>query len=709
MTSFFNRSPKHQSHHYQQQQQQQQHQDVTDISYSMENVSISSNAMMDIDTSYRSSKPTFNNPPQQQQVQNNLFNKENITPLNSPTKSILHNSPQTKSSTSPQHLYNKLVNANYNGNSPQPPSHQQQQQNNNRALQNNINQLQPPLNKRYKLTEEEFYSKANSARTKRLTSIAQLYFLDYYCDMFDYVINRRERTCIVEKNLLTDPIYKNDIIKQQFEWKNYIGRERALLRKRRLKPKHKDFEMITQIGQGGYGQVFLSRKRDTREICALKILNKKLLIKLDETRHVLTERDILTNTRSDWLVKLLYAFQDHEKVFLAMEFVPGGDFRTLLNNTGYLIPPHARFYISEMFAAVNSLHELGFTHRDLKPENFLIDSKGHIKLTDFGLAAGTVCNDRIESMKIKLQNLQNLNDFNEPNSNSNSNDNGYQVPSSLIYERQKIFKQSQQQQQNSNNTTANSIVGSPDYMALEVLEGKNYNYTIDYWSLGCMLFEALCGYPPFSGSKQDETYYNLKHWKTCLRRPQTKDGRYVFSDRTWNLIIKLIASPNNRLQNFKQVQQQNYFNDIKDWNNLRLKTPPFTPQLDNEEDAGYFDDFEDDEMMMKYKDVFARQEQNEQLLEKSNNNNEGITTINTKFGKRFNGSKFNDNFIGFTFKHKSNPNNKFTNGNTNRYANNNNNNNNNNYNNNNGEINLLNMVENGNSRSSRLNPLATLY
>ncbi|KHC57776.1 hypothetical protein MGC_02062, partial [Candida albicans P37039] len=443
MTNFFNRSPKHQSHHYQPHQQ-----DVTDISYSMENVSISSNAMMDIDTSYRSSKPTYNNPQQQQQqqqqqqAQNNLFNKENITPLNSPTKSILHNSPQqAKSSTSPQHLYNKLVNANYNGNSPQPGIQQQQ---NNRALQNNINQLQPPLNKRYKLTEAEFYAKANSARTKRLTSIAQLYFLDYYCDMFDYVINRRERTAIVEKNLLTDPMYKNDITKQQFEWKNYIGRERALLRKRRLKPKHKDFEMITQIGQGGYGQVFLSRKRDTREICALKILNKKLLIKLDETRHVLTERDILTNTRSDWLVKLLYAFQDQEKVFLAMEFVPGGDFRTLLNNTGYLIPPHARFYISEMFAAVNSLHELGFTHRDLKPENFLIDSKGHIKLTDFGLAAGTVCNDRIESMKIKLQNLQNLNDFNDDSNNDNHH---YQVPSSLIYERQKIFKQSQQQQQ----------------------------------------------------------------------------------------------------------------------------------------------------------------------------------------------------------------------------------------------------------------------
>ncbi|CAI5757700.1 unnamed protein product [Candida verbasci] len=580
----------------------------------MENVSIGSN-MMDVDTSYRS---------------NNNFNKENLTPLNSPTKSILHQSPTStpyKNSRFQQPL------------TPTPVT------NANRNLHDNINQLQPPT--KYKLSPDEFYKKANNPKTKRLASVAQLYFLDYYCDMFDYVINRRERTNFVEQKLLTDPNFANDLQRQQLEWKNYIGRERALLRKRRLKPKHKDFQMITQVGQGGYGQVFLARKKDTREICALKILNKKLLVKLDETRHVLTERDILTNTRSEWLVKLLYAFQDPEKVFLAMEFVPGGDFRTLLNNTGYLIPPHARFYISEMFAAVNSLHELGFTHRDLKPENFLIDSKGHIKLTDFGLAAGTVSNDRIESMRIKLRDLEDLDN--------------YQVPSRLMTERQKIFKQSQ-----GHHNLANSIVGSPDYMALEVLEGKNYDFTIDYWSLGCMLFEALCGYPPFSGSKQEETYYNLKHWKTALRRPQTKDGRYVFSDRTWNLIIKLIASPNQRLRNFKQVQQLAYFGDIKDWDKLRERTPPFTPQLDNEEDAGYFDDFEDEEMMMKYKDVFARQEENEQLLEKS-----GVRKIKQ------------NNFIGFTFKHKSNPNNKFGN-----------------------EINLLNI---GNSQRSRLDPLATLY
>lgn len=593
---------------------------VGDISQSLENVSFLLN-MMDIDTSYKLT-------PQRQP-----YEKENVTPSNSPTKLVLHTSPYAKNVR------------------PFAPQLQ------NVKLHNNISQLQPPN----ALLPVDFEARANTAKTKRLTSVAQLYFLDYYCDMFDYVILRHERGRMVEQRLQTDPQYAGNPQRQHLEWKNYVGRERAFLRKRRLKPKHRDFEMITQVGQGGYGQVFLARKKDTREVCALKILNKKLLVKLDETRHVLTERDILTNTRSEWLVKLLYAFQDPDKVYLAMEFVPGGDFRTLLNNTGYLVPPHARFYIAEMFAAVNSLHDLGFTHRDLKPENFLIDSKGHIKLTDFGLAAGTVSNDRIESMRVKLANLQDLDN--------------YQAPSKMMYERQQLFKQSQ-----GHHNLANSIVGSPDYMALEVLEGKNYNFTIDYWSLGCMLFEALCGYPPFSGLKQDETYYNLKNWKTALRRPQTRDGRYVFSDRTWQLIIRLIASPSSRLRHFKQVQAQPYFSDISDWQNLRLRSPPFTPQLDNEEDAGYFDDFEDEESMMKYKDVFARQEQNETLLENTNANRRRDANHN--------------NFIGFTFKHKSNPNNKFQNG----------------------EINLLGGGGGGGASFRRLpfggnalDPLATLY
>lgn len=386
-----------------------------------------------------------------------------------------------------------------------------------------------------------------------------------------------------------------------------------MLRKRRLKPKNKDFEMITQVGQGGYGQVYLARKRDTKEVCALKILNKKLLVKLNETNHILTERDILTTTRSEWLVKLLYAFQDPESLYLAMEFVPGGDFRTLLINTRTLRSPHARFYISEMFCAVNALHELGYTHRDLKPENFLIDAEGHIKLTDFGLAAGTVSNERIESMKIRLEEVKNL-EF--PAFTEKS-----------IEDRRKIYQNLRQNDIN----YANSMVGSPDYMALEVLEGKKYDYTVDYWSLGCMLFEALIGYTPFSGSSTNETYENLRHWKRTLRRPFLNDGRSAISDRAWELITRLIADPINRLRSFEHVKRMNYFHEIN-FDTLRQLSPPFTPQLDNETDAGYFDDFTNEADMAKYADVFKRQD---------------------KLAAMVDDSEVDSKLIGFTFRHKN--------------------------------------------------------
>ncbi|GME87139.1 unnamed protein product [[Candida] boidinii] len=457
----------------------------------------------------------------------------------------------------------------------------------------------------------DFYYKANGAKTRRLVTVCQMYFLDYYCDMFDYVISRGKRFQQVEESLQVIPADERPI-----QWKNYIGRERAYLRKRRTKPKHKDFNIITQVGQGGYGQVFLARKKDTKEICALKVLSKKLLMRQDETRHVLTERDILTNTRSEWLVKLFYAFQDTESVYLAMEYVPGGDFRTLLTTANYLSPQHARFYFSEMFTAVNALHELGYTHRDLKPENFLIDSKGHIKLTDFGLAAGSVSTERIESMKLRLNQVKDLE---------------YKPRERTVEERQQLYKSLRAKDIH----YAHSIVGSPDYMALEVLEGKAYDYTIDYWSLGCMLFEALVGYTPFSGGSTDETYHNLKRWKDTLRRPRYEDGRYCFSDRTWNLITRLIASPNERLRSFKHVMNAPYFAEVK-WDSLRERVPPFTPDLDNEEDAGYFDDFSNEGDMAKYKDVLAKRANDERLAQNS-----------VKLDQK--------SFVGFTFKHKNNP------------------------------------------------------
>lgn len=141
-------------------------------------------------------------------------------------------------------------------------------------------------------------------------------FLDYYYDLLTYVHTRQNRLSQFKTQNPPPPATPeadyNDALTQ------YLGRERANLRKRRTRLRQGDFQILTQVGQGGYGQVYLAQKKDTREVCALKVMSKKLLFKLDEVRHILTERDILTTAKSEWLVRLLYAFQDDKSIYLAM-------------------------------------------------------------------------------------------------------------------------------------------------------------------------------------------------------------------------------------------------------------------------------------------------------------------------------------------------------------------------------------------------------
>jgi len=104
---------------------------------------------------------------------------------------------------------------------------------------------------------------------------------------------------------------------------------------------------------------------------------------------------------SQWFLPILF-------IAYTQEYVPGGDFRSLINASGILHNEHARFYCAEMFLAVNALHKLGYIHRDLKPENFLVAASGHIKLTDFGLSSGILAGERIESMRLKLDAVANV-------------------------------------------------------------------------------------------------------------------------------------------------------------------------------------------------------------------------------------------------------------------------------------------------------------
>ncbi|KAH8800028.1 kinase-like domain-containing protein [Hyaloscypha sp. PMI_1271] len=460
--------------------------------------------------------------------------------------------------------------------------------------------------------ELEILSKPN---VKRLANVTQLYFLDYYFDLLTYVSARQNRLNHFKAEFPEPPATDEETYNPV--WSKYVGRERANLRKRRVRLRQGDFQILTQVGQGGYGQVFLAQKKDTREVCALKVMSKKLLFKLDEIRHVLTERDILTNAKSAWLVRLLYSFQDDKSIYLAMEYVPGGDFRTLLNNTGVLANRHARFYIAEMFCSVDALHQLGYIHRDLKPENFLVDSTGHVKLTDFGLAAGFLAPGKIESLRVKLEKVgETYVPFGKP------------MDQRTVAERREGYRSMRDRDVN----YAKSIVGSPDYMAPEVLKGEEYEFSVDYWSLGCMHFEALTGFPPFAGATVDETWKNLKHWREVLKRPVWEDPNYFISNRTWNFITSCIASKTKRFSSIKDVYEHQYFAEV-DWKTLRSQRAPFVPELDSETDAGYFDDFSNEADMAKYKEVHDKQTALENMAERDDPMSKSL-------------------FVGFTFRHR---------------------------------------------------------
>lgn len=279
-----------------------------------------------------------------------------------------------------------------------------------------------------------------------------------------------------------------------------------------------------------------------------------------------------------------------------------------------------------MFACVDALHQLGYIHRDLKPENFLIDGTGHVKLTDFGLATGMLVPAKIESMRLRLEQVGNT-----------------PVPFGMgsgvtpmdqrtVTERQQGYRNLRAADQN----YAKSIVGSPDYMAPEVLQGKSYDFTVDYWSLGCMLFEGLAGYPPFAGATVDETWRNLKEWERVFQKPVYEDPSYFLSKRTWSLICHCICRREHRFSSFVQIKQHPYFSEV---NFDTLRDPvkgeraPFVPELEGETDAGYFDDFGNEKDMAKYKEVHDKQRQLEELAERGEKMNKGL-------------------WVGFTFRHR---------------------------------------------------------
>lgn len=154
----------------------------------------------------------------------------------------------------------------------------------------------------------------------------------------------------------------------------------------RSQPSIKDFEVIKPISKGAYGAVYLAKKRNTGDYYAIKCLRKSDMVAKNQVTNIRNERMILTQLDSDFVVKLYFSFQTKDNLYLVMEYLNGGDCAALIKAMGALDEKWAKQYIAEVVSGLEFLHARGIIHRDLKPDNLLIDSNGHLKLTDFGLS-----------------------------------------------------------------------------------------------------------------------------------------------------------------------------------------------------------------------------------------------------------------------------------------------------------------------------------
>ncbi|CAD5166016.1 unnamed protein product [Musa acuminata subsp. malaccensis] len=320
-----------------------------------------------------------------------------------------------------------------------------------------------------------------------------------------------------------------------------------------------DFEIIKPISRGAFGRVFLAKKRVTGDIFAIKVLKKADMIRKNAVKSILAERNILISTRNPFVVRFYYSFTCRENLYLVMEYINGGDLYSLLRNLGCLDEDMARTYVAEVVLALEYLHSMNVIHRDLKPDNLLIAWDGHIKLTDFGLS------------KVGL--INSTDDLTGPDVSGSvllGNDEPLPVA-------QRALKREQRQKQ--------SAVGTPDYLAPEILLGMPHGPTADWWSVGVILFELLVGIPPFNAEHPQKIFDNIMN--RDIPWPQVPEE---MSLEAYDLVDKLlIRNPVQRLgaTGAGEVKSHPFFKSIN-WDMLARQKAAFIPSTEGDDDTSYF-------------------------------------------------------------------------------------------------------------------------
>ncbi|XP_071841178.1 protein kinase C iota type-like isoform X6 [Apostichopus japonicus] len=300
-----------------------------------------------------------------------------------------------------------------------------------------------------------------------------------------------------------------------------------------------NFEMIRVIGRGSYAKVLLVELKQTKRVYAMKVIKKELVTDDEDIDWVQTEKHVFeTASNHPFLVGLHSCFQTPSRLFFVIEFVSGGDLMYHMQRQRRLPEEHARFYSAEICLALSFLHEKGIIYRDLKLDNVLLDAEGHIKLTDYGM-----CKEGLRP-----------------------------------------------------GDSTGTFCGTPNYIAPEILRGEDYDYSVDWWALGVLMFEMLAGRSPFDivGTENPDQNTEDYLFQVILEKPiriprslSVKAASVLKGFLNKNPVERLGCHPQT---GFADIQGHPFFKTI-DWELLeqRQTTSPYKPPLQGERDLEHFD------------------------------------------------------------------------------------------------------------------------
>jgi cGMP-dependent protein kinase len=272
---------------------------------------------------------------------------------------------------------------------------------------------------------------------------------------------------------------------------------------------------VEVIGQGNFGTVTMVVHRDKGTVYALKSVPRWKIVSYDIFDSVLQEKAVLGLLNHMFILKCIRTFKDPHRIYFLTEYVRGVDLFDALRHLGLLSDEAAKFYTAELVLILSHLHERRIAYRDLKPENILVDSQGYMKLVDFGTA---------------------------------------KIVSGRTY----------------------TTLGTPHYIAPEVILGKGYDYYVDYWSLGVMLYEFVSGVLPFGNDLRDPYEVYEAVLKMKLQYPKHLSCPFSSQPMIEQLLSKL---PTSRLGNsIHGLKSHSWFRGF-DWDKLISKEtpPPFIP------------------------------------------------------------------------------------------------------------------------------------